>query len=104
MSVHRGIVLKNSKIAASENLANDACWRFQPLRCSVESIRAPAAGFAVLDMDPHIAVGETAPAVLRIFNHREKGLFQHNPGQTGSHWRMVNMTRLAHIDCPLSRI
>jgi hypothetical protein len=26
-------------------------------------------------------VGETAPAVLRIFNHREKGLFQHNPSQ-----------------------
>jgi hypothetical protein len=53
------IVLKNSKIAGFENLANEAFWRFQPLRCSVESIRASAAGFAVFDMVPHIAASET---------------------------------------------
>jgi hypothetical protein len=39
---------------------------------SVESIRASAVGFAVFDMV------RTAPAVLRIFIHREKGVFQHN--------------------------
>ena len=41
------IVLKTRKSRASENLANVAHWRFQPLQASVESIRAPAIVFAV---------------------------------------------------------
>jgi hypothetical protein len=51
--------LKNSKIAGFENLANDACWRFQPLQGSVESIRAPAAVLLYLIWSPHIAASET---------------------------------------------
>jgi hypothetical protein len=44
------IVLRNSKIAGLGNLANVAHWRFQPMQGSVESIRAPAIIFAVIDV------------------------------------------------------
>jgi hypothetical protein len=53
------IVLKNSKIAGLENLANVTHWRFQPLLGSVESIRAPAIVFAVIDAVPHLAARDT---------------------------------------------
>lgn len=51
--------VENSKSRSFEILANDACWSFQPLQGSVESIRAPAAVFAVFDMVPHIAASGT---------------------------------------------
>jgi hypothetical protein len=43
---------KTRKSRGSDNLANAACWRFQPLQGSVESIRTPAAAFAVIDVVP----------------------------------------------------
>jgi hypothetical protein len=73
------IVLKNSKNGCSENLANVACWRFQPLQGSVESIRAPAVVFAAIDVVPQVAARETHQRSSEISVIREKGLFQHNP-------------------------
>src|ERR1700731_3127436 len=72
------IVLKNSKIAGSENLANIAHWRFYPLQGSVESIRAPAIVFAVFDVVPHLAARETHQRSSEFSVTSEKGLFQHN--------------------------
>jgi hypothetical protein len=40
------IVLKNSKIAGTGNLANVARWRLLPLQGAVESIRGPAQEFS----------------------------------------------------------
>jgi hypothetical protein len=48
------IVLKNSKIAGFENLANVACGRIQSLQGPAKSIRAPAGVFAVIDVVPSI--------------------------------------------------
>ena len=47
------------KSRRSENLANVAHWRLQPLQGSVEPIRAPAIIFAVVDVVAHPAARET---------------------------------------------
>lgn len=52
------IVLKNSKIAGLQNLANVACGGIQQLQGHVKSIRAPAGIFAVIDVVPRIEASE----------------------------------------------
>ena len=69
------IVLKNSKSRRSENLANVADWRLQPLQGSVEPVRAPAIIFAVVDVAPSPRSERDAPAVLRILSHQRKRTF-----------------------------
>jgi hypothetical protein len=78
MSVVGRLCLKTRKSRGFENLANDACWRFQPLQGSVETIRAPATGFAVFDMVPHVPASETHQRSWEFSVISEKGRFQHN--------------------------
>jgi hypothetical protein len=79
---HRGIVLKNSKIAGSEDLANVAHWRFLPLQGVVESIRGPAIAFAVIHVVPSPRSERDAPAVLGIFGYQRKRTFSTQTGQS----------------------
>jgi hypothetical protein len=60
----------------SENLANVAHWRFQPLQGSVESMRAPPIVFAAIDVVPHLAAQETHQRSREFSVISEKGLFQ----------------------------
>ena len=58
-SIRNYPMLKNSKIAGSENLANVAYWRFKPLQGSVESIREPAIVLAAIYVVPQLAARDT---------------------------------------------
>src|SRR6478752_1265707 len=55
-----------------------SAWWFQPLQGSVESMRAPAIVFAVIDVVPHLAAREAHQRSGEFSAISEKGLFQHN--------------------------
>jgi hypothetical protein len=59
---------KLEKSRGSENLANVAHWRFQPLQGSVESIRGPAIVFAVIIWRTSGPENFQSPAKKDFFN------------------------------------
>ena len=98
---------KSRKSRRSENLANVAHWRFQPLQGSVESIRGSAIAFAVIDVGPSPRSERDAPAVLRIFSHQRKRTFStqsakrrpHQNGRSQRRWTLPTPALRARRDC-----
>ena len=85
---------KLEKSRGSENLANVAHWRFQPLQGSVESIRGPAIVFAVIIWRTSGPENFQSPAKKDFFNKigaRRTSLNDRRPN--GSHFKQAMPSR-----------